>query len=248
MKYVIILICASIGILIADVIIRECYANQKILLSRLSAQQISKQIYSYAISAEQKDFSCQGKEVFTKKGAYRADFSKKANMRYSELNKLIAPNGELSGNFLDFAMHNYPSIRRKDIPTVISGYIAEVERNKKHMHDQILQEHPFITVDQFQEFRKRESGDSVGVYVIYNQSKDKYYVGQAKRLLFRVNQHFTGHGNGDVYADYVYGDDFLVQMLPLSSSEFSDIDEMERVMIKKYNAYTEGYNKTGGNK
>ena len=98
------------------------------------------------------------------------------------------------------------------------------------------------------EYRKRSSGDCVGIYVIYNISKNMYYVGQAKRLLFRINQHFTGHGNGEVYADFLYGDEFVLQMIPLAGSGFSDIDEMERVMIQKYDAYNTGYNRTVGNK
>ena len=31
----------------------------------------------------------------------------------------------------------------------------------------------------------------------------------------RVNAHFTGKGNGDVYADYKYGDEFIIKMISL---------------------------------
>ena len=31
-------------------------------------------------------------------------------------------------------------------------------------------------------------------------------MGQGKAVLDRVNHHFSGRGNGDVYADYKYGD------------------------------------------
>lgn len=104
-----------------------------------------------------------------------------------------------------------------------------------------------ITVDQFFKFRQSQLDDPVGVYIIYNTTKNKYYVGQAKRLYFRVNQHFTGHGNGDVYADYKYGDQFLIKLIKLSDSGYYDLDQLEATMIKKYNAYTHGYNKTQGN-
>ena len=63
-----------------------------------------------------------------------------------------------------------------------------------------------------------------------------------------MNQHFTGHGNGDVYADYKYGDSFLIKIVKLSSSGYSDLDALERDLIKKYNAYSAGYNKTSGNR
>lgn len=37
-----------------------------------------------------------------------------------------------------------------------------------------------------------------GIYILHNMNEDKYYVGQSVRVLNRVRQHFTGHGNGDI--------------------------------------------------
>ena len=90
-------------------------------------------------------------------------------------------------------------------------------------------------------------GDIVGVYIIHNQTKGMYYVGQAKRVFFRVNQHFTGHGNGDVYADYKYGDDFAIKIVKLSNSGYADLDRLEKDLIDRYDAFNSGYNKTSGN-
>lgn len=87
-----------------------------------------------------------------------------------------------------------------------------------------------------------------GVYVLYNQSKNMYYVGQAKKILDRVNAHFTGHGNGDVYADYKYGDSFEISMIALENSGFRTLNELERCTIKRYNAFSKGYNRTRGNR
>ena len=101
--------------------------------------------------------------------------------------------------------------------------------------------------EQILDIRKQMQGDLVGVYIIYNMTKKLYYVGQAKKLYLRVWQHFTGHGNGDVYADYKYGDKFMVRLLTLQASGYSDLDQLERDMIRQYNACTTGYNKTIGN-
>ena len=90
-------------------------------------------------------------------------------------------------------------------------------------------------------------GDIVGAYVIHNQTKDMYYVGQAKRLFFRVNQHFTGRGNAYVFADYHYGDAFTIQILPIANSGYSDLDALEKKLIEYYGAYSHGYNRTRGN-
>ena len=86
-----------------------------------------------------------------------------------------------------------------------------------------------------------------GVYIIYNITKDMYYVGQSKHVMARVNSHLTGHGNGDVYADYKYGDEFEITLIPLKESGYSSLNAMEKDTIDMYDAYTKGYNRTRGN-
>ena len=86
-----------------------------------------------------------------------------------------------------------------------------------------------------------------GVYIIHNKTKNKYYVGQGTSVMDRISQHFSGYGNGDVYADYVHGDHFGIQALALEHSGFKDLDELERYTIRTYKAYEKGYNRTRGN-
>lgn len=86
-----------------------------------------------------------------------------------------------------------------------------------------------------------------GVYVIFNKTKGKYYVGQGIDLFNRVNSHFTGKGNGDVYADYKYGDEFTIKLIPLKKSGYKKLNALEKDTIFTYNAYFTGYNKTRGN-
>ncbi len=90
--------------------------------------------------------------------------------------------------------------------------------------------------------------DFAGVYVIYNKTQRLYYVGQANKVLQRVNSHFTGHGNGDVYADFSYGDRFSIRTIRLRGSGCATLNELERKYIKKYDAFGKGYNRTAGNK
>lgn len=89
--------------------------------------------------------------------------------------------------------------------------------------------------------------DFSGVYILYNRAKDKYYVGQGKKLFQRVNHHFTGYGNGAVYADYKNGDAFTIKLISLKNSGFSSLNELERNYIRLYHGYSKGYNKTRGN-
>lgn len=86
-----------------------------------------------------------------------------------------------------------------------------------------------------------------GIYILHNKTKDKYYVGQSKTVLNRVNNHFTGKGNGDVYFDYRSGDQFTIKMISLENSGFPDLDSLERNAIARYDAFNKGYNKTRGN-
>lgn len=106
-----------------------------------------------------------------------------------------------------------------------------------------------ITPQEFLDI-KRELGHKIvfsGVYIIYNVTKDKPYVGQSKNVFQRVQSHLTGHGNGDVYADYKYGDQFTIKMIDLTKTDFQSLNELERYCIKVCKAYEKGYNKTQGN-
>lgn len=116
-----------------------------------------------------------------------------------------------------------------------------------------------MTPEQFMKMRNTSFGgrgrrshaltrNFAGVYILYNETKDMYYVGQGKQVLNRVNNHFTGKGNGDVYADYKYGDIFSIKMIALENSRFDTLNELERHAIARYNAFSKGYNKTRGNR
>lgn len=116
-----------------------------------------------------------------------------------------------------------------------------------------------LTPEEFMELREQKiygrkyegyyslTHNFAGIYILHNVTKDKYYVGQSKTVLNRVNMHFTGKGNGDVYFDYRSGDSFTIKMISLEKSGFSDLNSLERNAIAKYNAYYNGYNKTRGN-
>lgn len=84
-------------------------------------------------------------------------------------------------------------------------------------------------------------------YII--KTKDLYYVGQGKAVLDRVNHHFSGRGNGDVYADYKYGDFFTIQNDQTGKIvDFISLKNYERNTIAYYDAYNKGYNRTRGNR
>ena len=147
----------------------------------------------------------------------------------------------------------------------ITFYVALIRREKQRIEeikedihalaDSVLE----VTSEEFFDIRSSRYGgrggkyvstemDFAGVYILNNHTKDMFYVGQAKRVFQRVNNHFTGHGNGDVYADYKYGDYFTIKMINFENSGFESLNELERDAIMTYDAYSNGYNKTSGNR
>lgn len=107
-----------------------------------------------------------------------------------------------------------------------------------------------ISADEFLAARPAllAQGDFTGIYVLHNRTQDSYYVGQSTRVVGRVSAHLTGHGNGDVYADYAYGDEFEVSVVSLAASGYESLDALERDAIDAYGAYERGYNRTRGNR
>lgn len=100
----------------------------------------------------------------------------------------------------------------------------------------------------FKEFNKARQNYMTfsGVYVLKNLTLNKNYVGQSVDVHKRVASHFMGRGNGDVYADYKYGNKFEIILIPFQEP-WKSLNSMERDMIDYYNA-ERGYNKTKGNR
>lgn len=87
-----------------------------------------------------------------------------------------------------------------------------------------------------------------GVYVLKNLTNRKVYVGQASSLQRRLNAHFSGKGNADVFQDYYNKHQFQVEYIGINKSGVESIHELESMYIKFYNSNLKGYNKTKGNR
>lgn len=235
-------------VVILSLIVKAVYDNSPLVLSKLSTERMYSLIYKYAVLQTTRMFSKDGRPTHTKKGGQRVDFKKAIDKKYNEICDEIVYKGDFTDVFYTFVEKHITRPRKKDFNRVVSAFYTQKKREILDAYDQLVKREGPVSPKEFFEIRQRNKGDIVGVYVIYNRTKDMYYVGQAKRLFFRLNQHFTGHGNGDVYADYKYGDEFLIFMVPLASSGFSDIDFLEKELIKKYDAVNTGYNRTMGNR
>ena len=132
--------------------------------------------------------------------------------------------------------------------TILLAFAFILNRQRKKRREAVFglaSNHAEVTVDEF--LALGNGYDFTGVYILHNTTEGIYYVGQSVRVMQRVRQHFTGHGNGDVYADYKYGHRFTVKVISLTSSGYSSLDDLERDMIEAHYAYSHGYNKQRGN-
>jgi hypothetical protein len=85
----------------------------------------------------------------------------------------------------------------------------------------------------------------IGIYVLFNETKNKYYVGQAKALSARIKKHFEIE---TITRDFLSGDKILVKTLTAGElgSDYR-IDHIEKIGIELFAADSGGYNKTAGN-
>lgn len=142
------------------------------------------------------------------------------------------------------------------VPSTLIAFIAHIvsktrEKKIRKQMTQLMSGQGVISADEFLSSRRAQHSGSAseltGVYILHNVSRDMYYVGQSVRVIQRVTQHFTGRGNGDVYADYRNGEEFTIRTISLASSGYQSLNDLERDAILAYDAYRRGYNKTRGN-
>ncbi len=243
-----------IALVIAVPLIFNEVAEQKRLLTPLDVESLSfyngdiqKIIYEIASGNVTREYSKLAKPIMTQKGQYRAAFLKDVDRERGRLISDCGFESNFKQAFKSFVNDNYPEALTRDLESIIKSFVRYKEKELEHKHEEFLSSKDFISPNEFFRLKAKQKGDVVGVYIIYNSTKDMYYVGQATRLFFRVSQHFTGHGNGDVYADLKYGDEMFVKIIRLSESGYDDLNLLEKDLIRRYNARSYGYNKTKGN-
>jgi hypothetical protein len=80
---------------------------------------------------------------------------------------------------------------------------------------------------------------------LFNESKNKYYVGQAKALTARIKKHFEIE---QIARDFWAGDKISVKIITAAElGEDYRLDHIEKLGIELYDAEKNGYNKTVGN-
>lgn len=223
--------------------------------SRISYYKYQKIIYNTSIIMTKQDFIASGRPIYKKNNEYRQSFINAYNTNYNKyLTYIFINNQHFTNDFINY-IQPYLSdnkITLNNLKMVITDYLYnydDIQKNKLNKKiDNLTNGISEITPEEFFDLRKNINKDLPGVYIIHNINNGMYYVGQSVHLYNRVNQHFTGHGNGDVYADYKRGGDkFTIKLIKLKNSGYTNLDKLEKDMITKYDALNSGYNKTQGN-
>ena len=97
-------------------------------------------------------------------------------------------------------------------------------------------------------FSENESFDETynfeGIYVLYNQTKKKYFVGSSENVMDSLMLHLVGEGYSNIYDDVKSGDEFNVKFLPINDTQSDDIEDLWYTGVKafKSNSKRRGYN------
>ena len=85
----------------------------------------------------------------------------------------------------------------------------------------------------------------IGIYVLFNATKNKYYVGQAKQIYKRIRDHFNVE---EIALDFLAGDEIRATFLTANELDADyRMDHIERTGIEIFDAEKNGYNKRDGN-
>lgn len=86
-----------------------------------------------------------------------------------------------------------------------------------------------------------------GVYIIWNKTKDKHYVGQSRNMSKRLAQHFkNGEVKNIIFAKDWYDGDYFCYRYYFCNT-IDELYSLEKRYIAEYLAFEKGYNSTNGN-
>ena len=70
--------------------------------------------------------------------------------------------------------------------------------------------------------------DFKGLYLIKNLSKKKYYLGYGDKVFRKVDRHFKGYGNKEIYDDFKKGHTFVVSFGKYDADAYASIELYEK--------------------
>lgn len=84
-----------------------------------------------------------------------------------------------------------------------------------------------------EDIKYMKSLDFKGVYCIKNNSKQKYYIGMGDKVFRKVERHFKGYGNQDIFSGYNKKNQFSVMFFRFEGSGYDSLTEYENCIKKE---------------
>lgn len=150
-------------------------------------------------------------------------------------------------------------VKNEVLSKEIKDHNSKLERKIKILSNKVEQvknrEIKLITIDdegwidlrKASNFSYSDLLNKKGVYIIWNKTKNKYYIGQSKNMGRRMLQHFKdGDVKNIIFAkDWYDGDLFCYKYYFCATKD--ELDSLEKRYIEEYNSFENGYNSTAGN-
>ena len=115
--------------------------------------------------------------------------------------------------------------RKKD---VLRGFIAEGQRLTVKQFLNLYNARIYNMNNKQNDIKYMKMFEFEGVYIIYNFSKDKYYIGKASKVLRKVERQFKGSEKQELYAEIKNKDIIYVNVVKLQLSEYDNISQLEK--------------------
>lgn len=75
----------------------------------------------------------------------------------------------------------------------------------------------------------------IGVYILHNKTKNKYYIGKSFNAIKRVKSHLTGYGNGKIYRDFANGNIFTIKIIKSTENNINELEKNTIIIYKRKN-------------
>lgn len=99
-----------------------------------------------------------------------------------------------------------------------------------------------------QDIKILKNNDILGVYVLYNKSKNTYFIGRSNRVFRKVDRQFRGFENKEVFKLFSDGDEYWVKIIPFRKDEYVSLEELEKNVKEKYEGRSDAGNSVASEK
>lgn len=190
------------------------------------------------------EFENVGRPIYDVSGEYKSDFLLAVNNRQLDMMNICFFGDYFCEDFCKFVETNYPDVTRRHLAKIIDEYLIHRDKMLHETFDRYIRRNSDIplSVSEIKNIKKHNMIDIVGVYIIYNETKNKYYVAQSVNVFGKLMKHFDGTGHPDIYADYNDNNDFSITIVKLDESGYESLDALEQDLIIRYDSVNSGYN------